>query len=233
MNSKITTVLLAILNAGLIGVFFYKHLFTTPAPINHMRLEEILSIRELHLVKHEYNDLFFLHRKGDPRKPVRAIASIPVSITSYLDLREIRLIKSNDSIVKIILPAARLNDPAYALDQMTVQKTRSFQLHAGRDLYPEVCRYLQMTIHQRMDSIRNEAVSNHILEQAEAEGKAYIEYVLRSAGRSDIAVSFGDVEKDARINAYQQRNFLSPVPPLSALPQKAHPLTAVIRSVYH
>ncbi len=204
MNSKITTVLLAILNAGLIGVFLHRHFFTTPAPVNQMRLEEILSIKELHLMKHQYNDLFFLHRKGDPRKPVRAIASIPVTITSYINLKEIRFVKSNDSILKVILPAARLNDPGYALDRMIVQKTRSFQLHAGKDLYPEVSRYLQMTIHKRMDSIRREAMRNHILEQAEAEGKAYVEYVLHSVGRPDIKVTFGDAQKDKRIESFGQ-----------------------------
>ena len=87
---------------------------------------------------------------------------------------------------------------------MTVIKTRSFQLHAGKDHYPEVSRYLQATLSQRMDSIRQAAIQNKILEQAEAEGKDYIENVLRAVGRPDITVTFGNAEKDRIITKVQQ-----------------------------
>lgn len=204
MKPKIIIPALALILGGLSGAWISNRYFK-PLPLpGQLKLEEILSIKELHLVKHSYNDLFFLHRKNDPTKAVRAIAKIPVTITSYINLKEIQLIKVNDTIKKVILPSARLNPPSYEIDKMTVIKTRSFQLHAGRDHYPEVSRYLQATLSQRMDSIRQTAIQNKILEQAEAEGKDYIENVLRAVGRPDITVTFGNAEKDRIITKVQQ-----------------------------
>lgn len=204
MNSRNIIVLLAILNAGLIGAYLVKPWFATSKSASQLKLEEILSIKELHLVKHSYNDLFFLHRKGNPEKPVRAIATIPVTITSYIDLKKIKLIKRNDSVVMVILPKAQLNDPNYEIDKMSVSSTRNFQLYAGRDLYASVTKYLQATLQTRMDSLRQAALDNHILEQAEAEGKEYVEHILRSVGRADIKVSFGEAVKDKQIEKFQK-----------------------------
>jgi hypothetical protein len=154
-----------------------------------LKLEEILSIKELHLVRHRYTDLFYLHRKGDPDKPVRAIAQVPVTITAYIDLKQIRLIKRGDSITRVILPKAMLETPNYEIEKMRITKTRSFQFHAGKDQYPDVSKYLQGTMATRLDTIRSIAVENHILEQAENEAKAYVESLLRAIGRTDITVS--------------------------------------------
>ena len=109
----------------------------------------------------------------------------------------------NDSVKSVILPRARLNPPSYQIDKMIIRKTRSFQLHAGADLYPEVSRYLKESITERMDTIRATAIENLILEQAEAEGKAYIETLLKALGRQDITVSFGDAKKDSEIQTLQ------------------------------
>jgi hypothetical protein len=176
-----------------------------PSP-SVLHLEEILSIKELHLVKYSYNDLFYIHRRNNSDKPVRAIAHVPVSVTSYINLKEISIEKVNDTIRRVVLPAARMQDPVYSLDKMRVTKTRSFQLHAGADQYPEVVRYLSQILVTRKDSVRALALRNNILEQAEAEGKDYIENLLVVAGYRNVEVTFGDVEKDRRIKAFQRRN---------------------------
>ena len=71
-----------------------------------LTLEQVLYIKELHLVKHTYNDLFFLHKKNDKSKAIRAMVQVPVTITAYINLKEIRLVRQNDSIRQIILPHA-------------------------------------------------------------------------------------------------------------------------------
>jgi hypothetical protein len=204
MKTKIIILALALIIGGVIGGYINNRFFKSVPQPGYLKLEEILSIKELHLVKHGYQDLFFLYRKNDPTKPVRAIAKVPVTITSYVNLKEIRIVRVNDSIKKVILPQARLNAPSYEIDKMTVIKTRSFQLHAGKDHYPEVSKYLSESLSQRMDSIRALAIENKILEQAEAEGKDYIEHVLIAVGRPDIIVSFGNEKKDREITQIQQ-----------------------------
>lgn len=191
---KTFIIIIVIFVFGLIaGGYVYKH-FTSgkPKSIQQLSLEQVLSIKELHLVKHTYNDLFFLHRKNDPRKAIRAVVQVPVIVTAYLDLKEVQIIRQHDSVTCIVLPHARLNDPHYLVDQLQVRKTRSFQIHVGRDLYPEVTEHIHSIIGERMDTLRTTAIAHRILAQAEEEGKVYVEELLKSIGRMDIRVTIGE-----------------------------------------
>lgn len=73
------------------------------------------------------------------------------------------------------------------------------QFHVGRDLYPQVSKYLSAIIAQRQDTIRQRALQNKILIQAEAEGKEYIEGLLKGIGREDVQVTFGDAAEDQAV----------------------------------
>ncbi len=186
------------LGAG-VGVWITQTWISPSGAPAQVRLEEVLVVKELHLVRHNYNDLFFLHRKNDNNKAVRAIAEVPVTVTAFLNLKDMQWVKRNDSIVQVTLPRAQLNDPTYGLNEMVIKETRGFQIHIGGDLYPQVSEYLSTVIGQRMDTIRHRALANKILIQAEAEGKQYIEGLLRNIGREDVKVSFGDEEEDQAV----------------------------------
>lgn len=205
-----------------IGILLYREFRTaSTATPQQLTLEQILSIRELHLVKHTYTDLFFLHRKNDHRKAIRAIVQMPVTITAYLNLNEIELVRQGDSIRTVILPSALLNEPVYHINNMVVRETRSFQLHAGKDLYPQVSKYLGTIIKERMDTTRQRAETNRILIQAEAEAKEYVERTLQMLGHDQIEVTFNDATKDEQANTYllttQKKKGIKP--PSTALAQ--------------
>jgi hypothetical protein len=206
MNSRIGIFILA-LAVGAGTALYLKGLFIPEPQLSKLKLQEVLSIKELHLVKHQYQDLFFLHRKNKPEKSIRAAIQVPVSIVAYINLKEIKWVMQGDSIKKVILPVARLEAPVYELDKMIIHKTRSVQLHAGRDLYPEVSRYLIETLRQRMDTIRAVAHEIGIQQQAEVECKEYMEGLLRAVGRPDIVVSFGDASKDREILSLQRSRY--------------------------
>ena len=189
-----------IVAAFLGGLFF--HMIKPAASPQQLTLEQILSIRELHLVRHTYNDLFFLHRRNDPSKPIRAMVQVPVTITAYLNLKDVQLVFRNDTLTKVILPHAILHEPVYHVSRSTIRETRGFQLHAGKDLYPRVGGYLAALIEQRMDTTRNLAVANRILLQAEAEGKEYIKSMLTTLGYQHVLVTFNDEEKDKEVDDY-------------------------------
>jgi hypothetical protein len=197
MKTFISILILGIAAAAFIAGMFYGRFKPTPPTPQQLTLEQILSIKELHLVKHTYNDLFFLHKHNDPAKTIRAIVQVPVVVTAYLDLKEVQLMKHNDSVRQILLPRALLNDPIYQVNNMVVRETRSFQIHAGKDLYPQVGQYVQQVIATRVDSVRTMAVANRILAQAEEEGKEYVINLLRELGHTDIEVLFVDEQKEA------------------------------------
>jgi hypothetical protein len=200
MKTTLSILALSLVVAAFIGGFFYGRIKTTTP--QQLTLEQILSIRELHLVKHTYNDLFYLHKKNNPAKAIRAIVQVPVTITAYLNLKDIEVISHGDSVQQIILPKATLSDPVYHVNNMISRETRSFQIHAGKDLYPLVGSYLGTLIDSRMDTTRHMAEANRILLQTEAEGKEYIEGLLHLLGRTDIEVTFNDAEKDQTVAEY-------------------------------
>ena len=191
-----------------IGIFVYRE-FRKPLEKSpeQLTLEQVLYIKELHLVKHTYNDLFFLHKKNDKNKAIRAMVQVPVTVTAYINLKEIRLVKQNDSIRQVILPHAYLDEPRYLVDSMVVRETRSFQIHAGKDMYPQVAGYMQALVAERIQTVRTMAISNQILVQAEAEGMHYIKSVLATLGRQDIEVTFGDAAKDAEVKAFEKTTY--------------------------
>jgi len=195
-----TLLISGLIVAAFLGGLFYQDIHA-PAP-QKITLEQILSIRELHLVKHTYHDLFFLHRNKDEHKAMRAIVQVPVTITAYLNLKNIQLVYEGDSLRKVILPPAILDEPVYQMNQAVVRETRGFQVHAGKDLYPAVSAYLAEVIRNRMDTVRNRAIANRMLVQAEAEGKEYIESILHTLGREDVKVTFGDAAKDKAAAEY-------------------------------
>jgi hypothetical protein len=203
-KNPIAIFLLALALGAAVGVWVTNTWFSSAGQNTPVRLEEVLVVKELHLVRHNYNDLFFLHRKNDQTKAIRAIAQVPVTVTAFLNLKDMQWIKRNDSIKQVLLPRAQLNDPSYGVDQMEIKETRGFQIHMGGDLYPQVSKYLSAVIKERVDTIRQRAIQNKILIQAEAEGKQYIEGLLKGIGRPDVKVTFGDDAEDQAVAALAQ-----------------------------
>jgi hypothetical protein len=206
MKTLTPILVIGMIVAAFLAGLFYRQVKPIATP-QQLTLEQILSIRELHLVKHTYHDLFFLHRNNNPGKPIRAMLQVPVTITAYLDLKEIELEYQGDTLRKIILPMAVLNDPVYHTNLLTVRETRGFQLHAGKDLYPTVTAMFGDVIEARMDTARNLALSNRILIQAEAEGKEYIESLLHTLGHQDVLVTFREAVKNKAVSEYHDQKF--------------------------
>lgn len=144
---------LGLIVAAAIGGFFYGRITPAPSP-QQLTLEQILSIRELHLVKHTYTDLFFIHKNNNPAKAIRAMVQVPVTITAYLNLKAVELKWQGDTLRAVVLPRAELNEPVYHTNRMLIRETRSWQVHVGKDLYPQVGEYLGKTISARMDTAR-------------------------------------------------------------------------------
>lgn len=197
MNKKTLLYIILPLALGLtLGIFISRQWMAQADASTPARLEQILIVKELHLIRHDYTDIFFLHRKNDKTKAIRGVAHVPVSITAFLNLKEMKWVKRNDTIKAVVLPRAQLNAPSYGIDQMTVRETRGLQFHVGTDLYPKVSQYLSAIVAERQDSIRQLAIRNQILVQAEAEGKQYVETLLKTMGRPDVRVTFDDEGAD-------------------------------------
>jgi len=203
MKTIAPILILGLMVAAAIGGFFYGRITPKPSP-QQLTLEQILSIRELHLVKHSYTDLFFIHKNNNPAKAIRAMVQVPVTITAYLNLKAVELKKHGDTLHRVVLPRAELNEPVYHTNRMLIRETRTLQIHVGKDLYPQVGEYLGKTISVRMDTALQLAELNRILLQAEAEGKEYVESLLKALGHEHVVVTFNDSLRDQEVITYQQ-----------------------------
>jgi hypothetical protein len=200
---KTSTLIIGIFCGALIGILLFHEFYKPATSPQKLILEEVLYIKELHLVRHTYNDLFFLHKKNDPRKSLRAMVQVPVTISAYINLRDVKIVYQGDTLQQITLPHAVLNDPDYQIDKMVVAKTRGFQLFAGKDLYAQVPTYMQQLIKERMPVVRTLAESNRILLQAETEGKQYIQELLAGLGHNNVRVTFGNGGSEKETVAYR------------------------------
>ncbi|WP_298539969.1 DUF4230 domain-containing protein [uncultured Aquimarina sp.] len=160
-----------------VGIVIYKKYFDPPRS-DRATLEKILKIKELHLVKHVYEDMFFLHRKNNPNKSVRAIAQVPVEINGFINLNDAKIIKKSDSVHHIQLPSPQIDEPNYQIDKMIVKSVKKFQFHMGSDLYSDVLKYVQEIVDKRKESIKQKAIKRNILKQTEEEAIVYFKSIL-------------------------------------------------------
>jgi Protein of unknown function (DUF4230) len=232
MKTITPLLIIGLIVAAFLGGLLF-HQIKPPASPQQLTLEQILSIRELHLVQHTYQDVFYLHRHNDPGKPIRAIIKMPVTVTAYLNLKDIKLVFQGDTVSRVILPPAVMHGPVYHMNAMNIRETRGFQVHLGRDLYPKVGGYLGALIQERMDTTRHLAETDNILLRAEAEGKEYVQSILTQLGHKDVLVTFNDEHKDQEvnefINTFYQKEFVpttrpNPAAKLSVIPFGLLPL---------
>ncbi len=176
--------------AAVVGGIIIGRRLNKPGTGSLAKLEEIKKIKELHLVKHNYQDISFIHRKSDPSKAVRAILVMPVSVTGYIDLEQIEVVHNEDSIERIILPDPILGDPNFYVDKMEIRSVRDFQIHIGRDLYSEVLEYFKKLAVSRKDSIRKLSISNGLLTETRNESRKYVLSLLNGLRLGFVRLEF-------------------------------------------
>ena len=178
---------------GVVGGIFIQKKITKPnSKIAITMFEEIIKVKELHLIKHKYQDLSFIHKKNDPDKTLRAIAIIPVVVSSYIDLNDIEINKKNDSIIGIVLPEPQLEDPNFKTDKMEVKSVRDFQIYMGKDLHSEVLKYFRENTIRRKEAIIKLSIDNGIINETKEDAAEYIYSLMKGLGLNQVPVIFKD-----------------------------------------
>jgi len=193
MKKTIVIVLLSLVIGVIGGVFVHKQ-FEKPAPSDIAKFKEIIKIKELHLLKHTYQDLTFIHKKNDTSKSLKAVALVPVDISAFIDLTQMHIEYCNDTISKIILPQPQMTDPNYQIDKMEVKKIKTFQVHIGKDLYSEVLNYLKDIVARRKNAIIQLSVENGIIKETKEGAQEYITSLLKGLNIHSVPIEFKTTE---------------------------------------
>ncbi len=194
MKKTLTIVLLSLALGILAGIIIHKRFFK-PNSNDIAKFKEIIKIKELHLLKHTYQDLTFIHRKNDTSKSLKAVATVPVNVSAFIDLTQMQIKYSNDTISKIILPMPQLTDPNYQIDKMEVKRVKSFQIHIGKDLYAEVLTFLKDIVSRRKKAIIQLSLNNGIVNETQKGAREYITSLLKGLNIPPVPIEF-DQEKD-------------------------------------
>ncbi len=189
MKKTVTIVLLS-LALGIIGGVLIHKRFVKPNSNDIAKFKEIIKIKELHLLKHTYQDLTFIHRKNDTSKSLKAVATVPVNISAFIDLTKMQIKYCSDTISKILLPSPQMTDPNYQIDKMEVKRIKSFQLHIGKDLYSEVLNYLKDIVNRRKKAIIQLSVKNGIIKETKESAKEYITSLLKGFTLKPVPIEF-------------------------------------------
>lgn len=196
MNKNTLIAILASTLGAIIGIFVFKQFFNKTRA-DRAKLEQVIITRQLHLVKHIYEDTFFLHKKDDPGKNVQAIAQVPVYVSAFINLDDVEFDYTSDSTLsKITIPRAELDSINYLLDQVEIKPVRKFKITIGGNPYIRVLDYISSIAKRRKDRIMVKAVNRGILTQTEQEAKSYITSILASLKLENVQVEF---EKELKV----------------------------------
>jgi hypothetical protein len=195
MQKNLIIVLLALILGSLLGAFLHKK-FTKKGPESVAIFEEIIEQRKLHLIKHIYQDICYIHRKNDTRKAIKAIAIIPVSISAFVDLEKMEIQMAGDSVKSILLPPPEIDDPNYQVDSMKVIQVKSALIHIGKDLYTKVTEQIRDIVQERKREVLETSSQYDILGQTRTEAIEYFTSLLKNLNMGHVEVSFSD-QQDA------------------------------------
>lgn len=170
MKTGLLIALSCLLIGALISFAFFRNntIKYVDASIN---ITEIRKIKQLHLVKHVYEDVILMHKGDDTTKTIQAIITVPVEISGYVDLEKCSL----DSLSKeLVVPAPQLTEPQYS----TPNARHVRRVFSGKPA-DYINRYAKM-LTARKTLIVERAKANKILENTREECENYFEQFFKS-----------------------------------------------------
>lgn len=144
-------------------------------PIGIAELRKITMKRDLHLVEYRYHDMIFLYKKDNPDKKLRMIVKYPVSISAYVDLKQM-LIDSIKGIVTIPQPELGKTNIEFAKAEfISIRDGLSISLGGARE---KTLKLLKTRMEESERRIMDNAIELGIYKQARTETETFIKGLL-------------------------------------------------------
>ncbi|MGM0579342.1 MAG: hypothetical protein ACQETL_01590 [Bacteroidota bacterium] len=72
--------------------------------LEEAQVKEVILQQDFHGAKVVLNDVYFVHRRNKPNRPIIAYYEIPVEISAFVDLKDMVVRSDNDQNITILLP---------------------------------------------------------------------------------------------------------------------------------
>jgi len=92
------------------------------------QVKEVILQQDFHGAKVVLNDVYFVHRRNKPNRPIIAYYEIPVEISAFVDLQDMVVSSDDNQNIEILLPNPQLNEPNFQWDKAEFESLRMLDL---------------------------------------------------------------------------------------------------------
>ena len=92
------------------------------------QVKEVILQQDFHGAKVVLNDVYFVHRRNKPNRPIIAYYEIPVEISAFVDLEDMVVSSDGNQNITILLPDPKLDVPNFLWDKAEFESLRLLDL---------------------------------------------------------------------------------------------------------
>lgn len=128
MKAYLLTALIVTLIVAPLAVWATLELQHPRKYLEEGQVKEVILKQDFHGAKVVLNDVYFVHRRNKPNRPIIAYYEIPVEISAFVDLKEMVVSSDDDQNITILLPDPKLDVPNFKWDQAEFESLRVLDL---------------------------------------------------------------------------------------------------------
>jgi hypothetical protein len=194
----IVVVVLSLILGTAGGIFVHSKFSRKTQPTSISIFQETIKVEHLQLINQFYQNLAFIHKKGDPKKRLKVIVIIPVKVSSYIDLEQLDIQQKGDTIAKIVIPDPKIDSPIlFDFANMQMINVPEPLIHIGTNQEGEFLTVFKQTIQQESAKMASIAIANGILDQTRVDAKNYIVSLLEGLKIKNVTVEFANKQQGA------------------------------------
>lgn len=128
MKTHLLTGLIVALIVGPLAIWGTSQFHHPRKYLEESQVKEVILQQDFHGAKVVLNDVYFVHRRNKPNRPIIAYYEIPVEISAFVDLKEMVIESDENQNITILLPDPKLDVPNFKWDQAEFESLRVLDL---------------------------------------------------------------------------------------------------------
>ncbi|ADR21801.1 hypothetical protein MATR_05660 [Marivirga tractuosa] len=166
--------------------------------LEEAQVKEVILQQDFHGAKVVLNDVYFVHRRNKPNRPIIAYYEIPVEISAFVDLKDMVVSSDDDQNITILLPDPKLDVPNFKWDQAEFESLRVLDLDITlfENRMEAAMKEIKEIEAERKDKITQAALNSGILELTKLQLSEVFEAIFLPLDQ-EVSIRFaGDEEAD-------------------------------------
>jgi hypothetical protein len=171
--------------------------------LEESQVKEVILQQDFHGAKVVLNDVYFVHRRNKPNRPIIAYYEIPVEISAFVDLQEMVIESDENQNITILLPDPKLDVPNFQWDKAEFESLRVLDLDITlfENRMEAAMKEIKEIEAERKDKITQAALNSGILELTKLQLSEVFEAIFLPLDQ-EVSIRFaGDEEADEFENA--------------------------------